>query len=822
MSRRPKTNNKLVGQLLPRVNLSTLMVVILGALPAACLSAQPAETGARETQTGDKSSNLFESRLPTKQGIPDITAFSQCHSIESSSRWQDLQLAIEQTGEGDLPGQVHMSADSMPLNDGTQIRLSGNVSIRDEQSQMRADEIEINDSTQQLSASGNVTFESQDAFFSAERLTRTPSEASEDASQVSLEEPLFYLFGNNANGQAEQINIDSEQTIEIDALTFSTCPIGEQSWQISASEMDIDPDAGVGEAWNTVIRLGDVPIFYLPYIRFPTDNRRESGVLYPDLKNSDKHGLDISLPIYWNIAENMDATLTPRHMADRGMQLGTELRLLTQQTYSEFSFEWLDKDKLLAAQLADPDSDTLLDANSPRRWLGSLHNKSQFGDHWRADINARKVSDSDYFRDFGSGIESANATRLSSELNLFYEDDIWQMRWFALSHQSLINVESYRYLPSWTVDGDYLSESGLRWQWSSEITQFEHKNQQQLEGRRVNILPSVSFPMRASWGHLIPKFGYQVSRYEQESQIDGSQQSRSRDLPIFSLDSGIYLDREIEMGDEGYTHSLMPRIFYTYIPFENQSQLNNFDTGVADFSFDQFWRENRFTGVDRVGDSNQFNLALGNSLLSHKTGQEIINLQLGRIFYLDDRQVQLSGNEIDMSEQSPWLAQLDWRVNSTLSVSSLIEWDETDSHTNRTETRINFEPKDNHIVNLSHRYRDLAGQEVEELDFSFAWPINDRWRFFGRWYNDLTESQTIQALAGIEYESCCWAIRLAAERYLDTPQLNSLGMPIPVEEQYVDDILLQFVFKGLGNAGSSRIGDNLAKSIAGYHDRFAQ
>ena len=778
----------------------------------------PVNNASTEQQNDRKALvKLFQSRLPQADGKPDVSAYSQCVSADGMSRAQ----LVSATADGDKikSNRVQMLADSVPVNNEQQTHLQGNVSVRDYRSLMRAAEIYIDRQTQKLTASGGVSFESQDAFFSAETLTRETGE--NNSNQVELAKTQFYLFTNHANGQAEQITLSQDEIIRLKDLTFSTCPIGEPTWQFATAEMEVDPEEGRGEAWNTVLRVGGVPVFYLPYINFPVDDRRKSGLLSPTLKNSDNNGLDIALPIYWNIAPEMDATFTPRYIEKRGEQLGSEFRLLTEKTFNEFNFEWLNKDKLVQAQLDNPQAGVSIDANNSRRWFGAFKNTSQFNENWRTNINARKVSDSDYFRDFGSGLESSNETRLSSELELTYEDEIWQMRWFALSHQSLIGTDSYRYLPSWTTAADYTSNSGWRWQLSSDATRFAHKDIQQTEGDRLNILPSVSYPVRSSWGFMVPKLGYQFSRYEQRSQLTDDTTSLSRNLPIFSLDSGIYLDRQVDFGGKQYTHSLIPRVFYTYIPFEEQSSINNFDTGIADFNFSQFWRENRFSGVDRVGDANQFNVALGNSLVSQESGSEVFSFQIGRIFYLDDREVQLQNADIESTNESPWLAEARFHLNTSLSISSIIEWDERNNHTNRAETRLNFEPKDNHIVNLSHRYRDNAGQLNEEIDFSFAWSINERWRMVGRWYNDLSEGRTIEAMAGIEYESCCWAVRLVGQKYLNT-QLDSFGMPISINDEYNEGIYLQFVLKGLGSAGQSGLDRLLTSSIAGYRDPFAR
>lgn len=757
---------------------------------------------------------LFESRMPVINGKPDLKVLSRCPMSRNLERAERQLVTKEVLSPTAISQKVQMLADSVPINSNDMTHLLGNVSIRDLNSLIRAKEIKINHLTQELDASGGVSLESTNAFFSAQSLKR-----SESTQRVDLLDTRFYIFSNNANGTAESIKVNQDATINFQELVFTTCPVGEESWQIKSDEMAIDPESGFGTAYNTVIEVGDVPVFYLPYLSFPIDNRRKSGVLMPVIKNGSEDGLDIALPIYWNIAPHMDATLTPRVIENRGEQVATEYRYMSDYGLTSFEVAWMPTDDILQSKLDNPLPGVTLDATSDERWFGVLSNETHINQNWHANLTASRVSDSDYFRDFGSGIESSNASRLTSEFNLYYHDETWQMRLFALGHQSLIGIDYYRYLPSWEAYADFSDENGFRWQWSSEVTRFEHNNQNQLEGQRYHIAPSVSYPMQNTWGYLTPKLSYQLSQFEQTSQVTGDKNSFSRELPIFSLDGAIYFDRQFSWDDQPVNHSIEPRIFYSYIPFEDQSQINNFDTGVTDLSFAQLWRENRFHGVDRVGDANQLSVALGNRIVNLESGRELVHAQIGKTFYFDDRQVQLNNQPIATESSSPWLAQIDFELSDALTLTGFIEWDDELNITNRAESRINFEPRDNHIVNLTHRYRNLVGQQTEELDFSFAWSVNERWRLVGRWYSDLRSSNTIEALVGIEYESCCWAVRLVGQRFLNT-QLDALGVPIFQQDSYNDGVYFQFVFKGLGAAGQSRLDNLLTTSVTGYRDPF--
>ncbi|MDH5631242.1 MAG: LPS assembly protein LptD, partial [Gammaproteobacteria bacterium] len=549
-------------------------------------------------------------------------------------------------------------------------------------------------------------------------------------------------------------------------------------------------------------------------------DRRQSGFLFPGFKNSEKNGLDVQLPFYWNIAPSIDATFTPRHLEKRGDQLGVELRWLTQKSYSEFYTEMMENDVQRQSLLQS--LEPVQSNENVERWFAKFNHQTVFNENWRFDINGQKASDKEYFRDFGGGFSSSNQRQISSKASLNYQDDVWLINLFALSNQSLIGRNDYRYMPSLNVQADKLTDSGLRFELDAELTQFEHENVFRTVGERQHARYSISYPMENSWSYLIPKASYDVTKYQQESQITEETFEYERKLPITSLETGVFFDRQVNWFGKDITHSLSPSIFYSNIPYRQQYLINLFDTSEPDLSFDQLLRANRFAGIDRIGDEKQVSFILGNQIVDNKSGREMLNFRFGRRYYLEDRIIQLNGELLDSKESSPWLSEFSLNLNKSLTMDGYLEWDQTINKINQSRSRIKFEPKPNHIVNLSHRYRSLAGYANEEADFSVSWPVNERWRFVARWYGDMQNDQVIESFAGLEYESCCWAIRVVGQKYLNI-QLDSTGTPITIgADPYNDGISIQFVFKGFGSAGESGISDMLESGIRGYQDPFAK
>jgi len=777
-------------------------------------------------------SSLFNSRFPESTIIaPDTNIYSSCPS-DGESQLQGNESTTIKSKSVEKDQSVLLTADRVPKNNEHILSLEGNVSMTTSSSRLTADLLVNDKARQQISATGGVSLETEDSLLRAESF-----EGSQQTKNSKLEDVDFHFFANNANGKAEAIQNDENNVTTLTELTYSTCPVDNESWRFSASELQLDQQSGWGEAWGLWLKVKGIPVFYFPYINFPLGEQRKSGILQPALSNDDKNGLDVLLPIYWNIAPHTDATFNFRNIQNRGSQFGTEFRYLNDFSRTELSFEVLGNDRLVESLIeADP---SLADGRyglAEDRWALSFNSKFNINQNWSGNINTSKVSDRDYFSDLGAGaIESYGTnsqTQLVSHLDFGYQDDIWLVSFLAESTQSLVGEEPYRILPSLLASADYYHQSsGLHWQFDSSFARYSHTDISQIEGVRLNVQPSISYPIRTSYSWFTPKASYQSTRYKQDNLVNEIDEEISRNLPIFSLDSGLYFDRTIEWNGENVTHSLEPRAFYAYIPLREQQTINNFSSRLPEFSFSQLWQANRFAGIDRVGDTNHLSIALTNRFIDDKTGGQLLAFSIGRKNYFEDRQVVLDQtNQSDISAQSTWLAEVSYQPDPTIEFSGFIEWSDNnrtgniDSGTNLARSSIKFEPKPNHIVNLSHRLRNKDGFSNEELDLSFAWPINEEWRLVGRWYNDLEKGRTSETLFGFEYQSCCFAVNLVTRRYLDV-RLDAFGNPTAegaassLDDEFNSGIQLQFVFKGFGNAGND-VSRLLRKSIRGYQPRL--
>lgn len=823
---------------IPKFDCKRLSIAVVASLMVVgSLRASETETVKIEVKAENQQNQLFQSRFQLDDSNKiDLSVFDVCpnRSEQSSSanRFSNTEFYSVTDNQDSESNKVVLSADRVPENSETRTRLEGHVTMASPGSLLKADELVTDNVKQTITAKGNVSVESKDSLLQANQFN-----GNQTSGTSGLKEVKFHFFINNANGEAESITFDENNVATLNELTFSTCPTNDDSWRFSANELQLDQGSGWGEAWGMWLKVQGIPVFYFPYLNFPIDAQRKSGMLTPAVSNSSRNGLDISIPVYWNIAAQTDATFWPRRIQNRGNQLGTEFRFLTDKSMNELSFEVLADDSLATNLLAlEPTLADGLYGLSEDRWAISFSNRTRFDENWSASLNASKVSDRDYFRDLGAGLISPNNTNSQSQLisqgNFSYQDDIWFVSLLAESTQSLAGDEPYRILPSLVSNADYYHlDSGFHWQFEGDLTNFAHSDKSLTEGTRINLRPSVSYPILSSYAWLRPKISYLATRYRQDNLQMAENLQISRNIPTFSLDTGLFFDREIQWDGKAVTHSLEPRLYYAYIPFREQSEINNFDSRLPDFSFSQLWQANRFAGIDRVGDTNHVALAFTNRFVEDNSGEEMLSFSLGRKFYFDDRQVQLSPSNLTQTGRySPWLLEATYNASESLEFSGFIEWsDEKNADilqrgTNLARSRVKFEPIKDHIVNLSHRVRNKNGFSNEELDLSFAWPINDEWRLVGRWYNDLELDRTAETLFGFEYESCCWAISIVSRRYLDVG-LDAAGNPISgslagQDDQFNSGVQLQFVFKGLGSPGQKSVSQLLKNSVRGYQSRF--
>ncbi|WP_026148142.1 LPS-assembly protein LptD [Thioalkalivibrio sp. HL-Eb18] len=581
---------------------------------------------------------------------------------------------------------------------------------------------------------------------------------------------------------------------EFEDAEYTTCPINNDSWWLRTRDLELDRERGIGVARNARIDFKGVPIAYTPYIHFPLDDRRQSGFLLPSAGVSSRHGVDISTPWYWNIAPNYDATFTPRVMSDRGVKLGTEFRYLQPRHEGVADIRYLPSDRVFG---------------DDRHYVQWFH-QSRLTSDLRFRLDAADASDSEYFRDFGGADRYSGSTPyLRRQADLTYNQPAYRLRTRIEDYQVIdpelrAQREPYQRLPQITLEaGEYLGR-GLAWDLDTELVRFERSESDSLEplGTRFDLNPTASWRYDTGGFFFEPSAGVRYTHYELDRRGRPGPESISRTVPRASVDTGLVFERPIQDGRRLQT--LEPRIFYGYVPFVDQTDIPIFDTGEADFSFDNLFSLDRFVGADRVGDTHQLTTALTTRIFDEQTGQERMSLSAGQIRYFEDREVRRDPQGDPLTESRSDLA-LEGRVRigDAWSGRGSILYNQDEGETTLTALSVSYSPGARARINVGYRQREAGARSIDQTDVSVLWPVTPRIDAIGRWNYSLQEERDLELLAGLQYRSCCYGIRVVARRAYD------------FDETYDNSIYFQLTLDGLGRFDSG-VDSLLSEGIAGY------
>lgn len=706
-----------------------------------------------------------------------------------------------------LEQPTDIAGDTLDASEAESTTFSGNVALNRGDQFLGTDKLTYNSETGNYLAQGSVRYQDDTMRIVAERAS-----GNQDADRHRIEDLRYQLIARRGNGGAERIDLDGAQGALISS-TYSTCAPSQRAWELRAKRIDINTEEGMGVARNATVRIGKVPVLYVPWIMFPIDDRRRTGLLYPKIKLSGRNGFDWEQPIYLNLAPNYDATLTPRLMSDRGVLLGGEFRWLYPKGGVEMSGAWIPKDKLPENE---PDRYLLDGAGNPIAGADlPTNNRGQFqfnGIHnlnpqWYTVANLGWVSDTHYIEDFSNSQYGLSAYQVRSELGLYGRGRNWdagimadhyQLADYSLTESNLPYDRLPRLYANWAQPVGRWLHAGV----NAEAVHFQHGVREQ--GTRVDIKPYLSMPLEGAGWFVNPKLGWRYTAYELDETLagaNGGDASPTRSLPIASVDAGLFFDRETRIKGDTYLHTLEPRMYYLRVPYRDQDGLPLFDTNPMTFSWGQLFRENRYTGPDRQIDANQLTTALTTRLISADDGRERLSASIGQIQYFDDSRVTVPGEIPVERGKSAWVADVGISPSDRWTINAAYQWDPKFRREDLASLRARYLIGDSGVINLGYRYRRSL---VEHVDLSFLYPINQNWSVVGRYYYSLDDKQLLESIAGVQWESCCMAVRLITRRYIR--ERNG---------ELDDSLRLEFELKGLGSAGQ-RSGDILRRAILGY------
>lgn len=688
--------------------------------------------------------------------------------------------------------------------------FSGDVTMIDNNKKIIADRLSFDRLNMAVEASGNINYQANNINVFAENLR-----ASGDNRSTEMQLASYQLNGNPGHGNAELLSVNNEGLLKLSNSTYTTCPQKNPDWQILASEINLSASGDFGEAYHAKFKVLDVPVLYIPYIYFPISNERLSGFLYPDFTSSKKSGVEISAPFYWNIAENYDATITPRFMSSRGTQLNTEFRYLQGMQSGQFNVEYLNNDDKYAT--------------NDSRYLARFKHIGTFSKSFRAFIDYTTISDDNYLVDIGSKQYNTNDAYLYQTAELSYFSEQWQTTLKLQDFEVLgNNAPSFKTLPHIEFSAhqplNFLSSQLSLY---SELSSFKNAEKNKQQANRYHVEAAFTVPIvRPAW-FLNSEIKLMHTYYQQDNLTDGSalKERVSRTLPKIRIHGGINFDREVALFNNSYRHTLEPQLQYLYVPNKDQSNIGIYDTVNLQDDFHGIFRDTSFSGLDRISQANQFTWGLTSRILNQEN-LEIARLSLGRIQYLGNNTsvantVVLADNNPTRSTKSSLAADLFYRLNHQWQVSADIQYNTIDNYTDKGQVNLDYMVNRYNLIQLNHRYtRNVSGERLEQMSLLTSIAINKNWAVVGRFTRDFQQDRNLESYLGVQYESCCWAIRIAGYQEIN-PNLNSANSLQNISDDFDSGINIKLIIKGL-DGSQSAIGteEMFSKSIFGYKQPF--
>lgn len=750
-----------------------------------------------------------------------------------------------------LPIQFSFDEGSSILNGPSD--LTGAQATQGDRS-IAADSLHYDIGTKKLKADGNVRYEDTQIRVSGHDANMDMS------SGVEFDQASFAFKTRAGRGSAGVIQLTQDGNLHLGDVSYTTCPPQNQDWELKVSDLDIDQKTRTGTGHNVRLKFKNVPVFYTPWISFPVGNERKSGFLFPNLRSSSRGGYSLLVPWYWNIAPNYDATFTPIIDSYRGAELDSEFRYLSELSKGSFAADYLPHDPTQRAS---------------RHYL-QLKHVTDINTHLRVTLKGTDASDHQWFEDFGQNRDETSQIFLTRS---FANIGAYATNWYAtLTVQNLQRLDDdpcnqsspaddctnslasglrspylrpYTLMPSLNVFGDERDlPFGINFKLAGEATYFSRSElirtvdlnsklwsvtpAANVDGARLHLEPEFSLPLNIPGMYVLPswRWNYTAYRLTPNSLYDDeftNTNSRALDrkpvlsAPTTSLDMAMTFEKSSHNEQRLYT--LQPRLLYVNTPYRKQADIPVFDTGLPDFSLLQLFRNERFVGPDRLGDTDQLSAGITARMIDAHSGRQILLGTLGQAFYFKSSCVtSLTSDACDPNapHSSPLIGQVTLSAFKNWNATMGIQWDPIRSRSERSEINFQYRPASNRVVNLSYRFSrstssvvntgasgNSSGDRIDQVESSFAWPVGVNWSTYGRAVYSRLDNALHDYLGGIEYRSCCWNLRLVVGRSIATRAGS-----------YDNRVSLQFEFKGLGSAGTADT--FLQSAIPGFSPRQPQ
>ena len=695
--------------------------------------------------------------------------------------------------DGPQRGSLFLRADRL---EGTQTRVeaTGRVELRARRETVLADYLTYDFSNDEITARGNVVLRQGNDFVTGPELVFR-----RDSETGYFEGPRFAIGENGVRGEAERVTFVAPNRYDILRARITTCVAPREDWFLRAESMEIDNDKKIGIAHEGRLDFMGVPVLYWPWLEFPLSNERKSGFLTPTFGSSGTRGFDVAVPYYFNLAPNYDATVTPRYMTKRGLQLGGQFRYLFDEPMAntgEVDLEVLPDDR----------------KTGTTRWLYSWRHNHQFTPWLAGYLNLNKVSDDKYFVDLSERVAVTSQSTLPREGGVAASFGPLSVLVRAQKFQTLQDpnapiVPPYDRVPHLAATLSPIEWGPLSLAGYAEYARFERSGVGQ--GDRTVLYPQLEWRERGPAWFLAARGSVHARQYVLENSVPGSARRPDVVVPIASVDGGLVFERDWRVFGTDFIQTLEPRAFYVYVPFRQQNELPVFDTALDDFNFLQLFEENRYVGNDRIGDANQLTLAVTSRLLDPRDGSERLRVALAQRLYFSGQRVTLPNETPRDASTSDILVGAEGRLTDAWLLSALVQYNLDRGDSERLNLGMRWNPEPGKVIAASWRYTrkpfdpSNPSTSIKQFDVATQWPITPQWTLLARWNYSLVQNRTLEALVGFEYNADCWVLRAVLHRLQTTT------------EQASTSVYLQLELTGLARLGTSPL-DLLKRSVPGF------
>ena len=743
---------------------------------------------------------LFSTKVFAQDFIEDDFFCCSVYELYKTSTESNESNIVKKDLKDNTIDIIHIEADESFRDENKQITiLHGDTKIVRGSETLKSALTNVLQLEDRARLSGNVEYENEGLSIEAPY-----AEYNTKSSRTDFIAPKYNYSSLNITGEARYGVRLKNKKMFLKNSTYTTCNLINPDWNLISETTELDFEKGIGKGRNIFLTVKGIPVFYSPYMRFSLDEQRKTGFLVPEWTGSWAKGPDVFTPFYWNIAPNMDMLIQPSYLQERGSQIESNFRYLDESYDGSMYISYLANDSMYSAAHGIDDED---------RYRVLLDHKHQINKSLLMNMHYEKVSDKDFYNDFSSGIYDASKSYGLRFIEAIYEKDDWRLYGEFLGYQTYDKTltsasQPYDLLPKIEVSKRWDTDIINYDLWSS-FTKWSHNHEDKVDGTRVDFQfgADKTFLMRGF--AITPRVKLQHTQYDLDNQISGYSSSPSKTIPIFSLNSEMVFSKIVSKS--GLVHQIKPRLFYLYSKEENQDDIPIFDTGLNSFSYAQMFRDTSFSGVDRNSDANQLSISLSSNFFDFENSRDIFTVSLGKIVYFEDRKISVDNRTIYTRTNSNLIAEMEYKPTENISLISTFLYD---THVKEQKTQYNnhtfqYRGKDNNVINASYRY---SKNSTAQGDISFAWGISSSLNLLGRWNYDFKnnlngeDSGDIETLAGLEYESCCWKLRLVQTKF----KVDA--------ETYEKEIQFQMMLKGFTDVGTP-LGDLLAESIKGYTNK---